>query len=98
MSQGNQLPEVQRSGNTLPGEYVWSKPNAFWIKLFLVLGCGLSICLYFVPVLLALPFAIIVWKKINDNRPINIWIKIGTFLFTSMLAGLLLFLTNDQPK
>lgn len=97
-NQNTLIPSAKANMQTTEGIYMWPHTKAVWIKVFLVIGCIFSLLLYILPFFISLPLTIICWNKINSNQPISIGVKIGTLVFTSIVAGILLLTENDNNK
>ena len=64
------------------------------IKIFMILGCiasGWAI----IPLLWTIPLTTHVFKKLNNNEPIGIAVKVCSLLFVNIVAGIMLLCMNE---
>ena len=64
------------------------------IKIFMVIGCvvtGWAI----IPLLWTIPLTMHVWRKLSDDEPISIAVKICSLLFVNIVAGIMLLCMSE---
>ena len=64
------------------------------IKVFLIIGC-VSFGWMLLPLAWCIPMTVTIFKKLNNNEPIGMGLKICTLLFVNIVAGICLLCRND---
>lgn len=62
--------------------------------VFLILGCISGACCFLIPLAWCLPMTLAIKRKLDNNEPIDVALKVCTILFVNVVAGILLFFTD----
>ncbi len=65
------------------------------ILIFLILGC-ISIGWLIIPLAWCIPMTISIKRKMDNNEPIGVGLKVCTLLFVNTIAGILLLCLSDN--
>lgn len=65
------------------------------VKVFLILGCVAQGWAIF-PLAWCLPITISIFRRLRDNQPISMGLKICTLIFVNLIAGICLLCMNDD--
>ena len=66
------------------------------IKVFLIIGCVLSINFFCIPLIWKIPMTIHAFKKLNNNEAMGTGFKVCTLLFVNLIAGIMMFIIKDE--
>lgn len=86
--------EVDKSGTK-----VKSKSNdtvKTLVLVFLILGCISGACCLLIPLAWCIPMTLAIKRKMDNDEPIDVALKICTMLFVSLVAGILLFFVDSE--
>ena len=64
------------------------------VKVFLIIGC-VSIGWSIIPLAWCIPITYMIFKKLKNNEPIGLGLKICSLLFVNVVAGVLLLCMDD---
>ena len=66
------------------------------IKVFMIIGCVLSINMLCIPLIWKIPMTIHAFKKINRDEAMGTGFKVCSLLFCNMIAGIMMFIIKDE--
>ncbi|MBE5826808.1 MAG: zinc ribbon domain-containing protein [Butyrivibrio sp.] len=66
------------------------------IKVFMVIGCVLSINFLCIPLIWKIPMTIHAFKKLNNDEAMGTGFKVCSLLFCNMIAGIMMFIIKDE--
>ena len=66
-------------------------------KIFMIIGTVImGITGFLVPLAWCIPMTVIYFKKIERGEPLSVAFKVCSLLFVSLLAGIFMFIDNEQ--
>lgn len=65
-------------------------------KIFMLLGCILSVFSFFIPLCWTIPMTVHYWKAVENKQPVSTGFKVCSLLFVSLIAGVLMLCDNDN--
>ncbi len=67
------------------------------IKVFLIIGCVLNaLILFLIPLIWCIPMTIYYFNAVKKNEKVGLAFKICTIIFVSTIAGILLFVDENN--
>ena len=65
------------------------------VKIMLILGC-ISLGWMLIPLAWCIPITVTVFKKLNNNEPIETGLKVCALIFVNLIAGVCLLCMEDE--